>query len=99
VALIITDVSEEHISFIIKVDGNSELTFSTLMIEVISSSEKSVLPGATWPHITEDDILRGDGHENLKCDIALIDWALPRRSNISCEVPTVFLYPRRRHSS
>jgi hypothetical protein len=40
--------------------------YFTLMVEVISSSETSVLSRATWRHIPEDGILRSHRRENLK---------------------------------
>jgi hypothetical protein len=48
----------------------------TLMMEVICSSETSVLTTATRRHIPEDGILNGHRSENLKSYIELAGWAL-----------------------
>jgi hypothetical protein len=56
VALEKTEVSEERIVFIIRVTRIGEPV--TLMIEVISSSETSVLTTATRRTIPEDSILK-----------------------------------------
>jgi hypothetical protein len=48
----------------------------TLKMEVIRSSETSVLTRATQCHIPEDDILHSHCRENLKSYIALTGWAL-----------------------
>jgi hypothetical protein len=45
-------------------------------LEVIDSSETSVLTKATWRNIPEDGILHSHRHENLKSYIALTGWAL-----------------------
>jgi hypothetical protein len=75
VALVITDVSKEHISFNNGVERISELGTTltmlltanffpsslflyTLIIEVILSSETSVLTTATQRHISQDSILK-----------------------------------------
>jgi hypothetical protein len=47
-----------------------------LMMEVIRSSETSVLTTATWHNIPEDDIHHSHHCENLKSYIALTSWAL-----------------------
>jgi hypothetical protein len=60
VALVRTDVSEELSASFIGV------ILVTLMIEALSSSEKSVLIRATWRNIPEDDILHSHRDENLK---------------------------------
>jgi hypothetical protein len=48
----------------------------TLMMELIRSSEISVLTKATRRHIPEDDILHSHRRENLSSFIALSGWAL-----------------------
>jgi hypothetical protein len=48
----------------------------TLMKEGISSSETSVLTGATQRHNREDGILHSHRREKLKPYIALTGWAL-----------------------
>jgi hypothetical protein len=49
------------------VDAGSPLAeFCTLKMEAICSSETSVNPGATQPHIPEYDILHSHRCENLK---------------------------------
>jgi hypothetical protein len=48
------------------------LILFTMMMEVIYSSEMSVLTSATWCHIPEDTIL----HSHLKSYIALTGWGL-----------------------
>jgi hypothetical protein len=53
------------------------------MMEAISSSEALVLTRATRRHIPEDDILHSHRRENLKSYIALTDWTLWQRRNVS----------------
>jgi hypothetical protein len=48
----------------------------TLMKEVLSSSETSVLIRATRRNIPEDDILHSHCRENLKSYIALTGWTM-----------------------
>jgi hypothetical protein len=55
----------------------------TLMMEALSSSEKSVLTRATKRNIPEDGILQSHHRENLKSYIALTNWDLQRRRNVS----------------
>jgi hypothetical protein len=55
----------------------------TLMMEVIYSSEKSVLTKAKRCNIPEDGILHSLHRENQKSYIALTGWALQRRLNVS----------------
>jgi hypothetical protein len=54
VALVVTDVSEELITSIIRVERVSELGTT---LTLTSNSETSVLTRATWRHIPEDGIL------------------------------------------
>jgi hypothetical protein len=48
----------------------------TLMMEVLSSSETSILTRATRRNITEDAILHSDRRVNLKSYTALTGWTL-----------------------
>jgi hypothetical protein len=48
----------------------------TLMMEVLLSSETSVITRAMRLNIPEDDILHSDRRENLKSYIALTGWTL-----------------------
>jgi hypothetical protein len=59
VALVITDISEESSSSIIRVTR-------MLMMEAMLSSETSILTRATLHNIPEDGILHSDGRENFK---------------------------------
>jgi hypothetical protein len=76
-ALVITDVSEERFAYIrlerinelqLLVTANvpSSFIISTLMMEVIGTSEMFVLTRPTRPHIPEDDVLHGECRENFK---------------------------------
>jgi hypothetical protein len=53
------------------------------MIWALSSCESSVLTRSTRRNIPEDAILHSHSHENLKSYIALTDWSLQRRRNVS----------------
>jgi hypothetical protein len=80
-----TDVPEERIASIIREKFVRELVQSlvtanavpstsilvTLLMEVIRSSETSILATATRRPIPEDDILHSHHRGNLKCYIAL----------------------------
>jgi hypothetical protein len=85
VALVRTDVLEELSASIITVTKMGEIgtlavtsspTLVTVMMEALSSSETSVLTGATRRNIPEDDILHRHCRENLKSYIALTGWTL-----------------------
>jgi hypothetical protein len=69
VGLARTDVSEERSASINRlVTANvvpSSLILVTLMMEVILSSETSVLTGPTMSHIPEDNVLHNPRHGNL----------------------------------
>jgi hypothetical protein len=72
VGLVWTDVSEERIASILRVEksaswaGSSLADFSTLKMEAILSSETSVHARSTRRHIPEDCILHNHRRENLK---------------------------------
>jgi hypothetical protein len=82
VDLVWTDVSEERISFIYRVEKSASeeaawvqppahadfslADFSTVNMEAIRSSEKSVHIRSTRRHIPEDGILHSHRRENLK---------------------------------
>jgi hypothetical protein len=55
----------------------------TLMKNVLSSSETSVLTSATRRNIPEDAILHSHRRETLKSYIALTVWTLYQRRNVS----------------
>jgi hypothetical protein len=64
-ALLRTDVSEEHSAFFIRVTRIGEQG-TTLMKEALSSSETSVLTRATRRKIPKDTILHSHRRENVK---------------------------------
>jgi hypothetical protein len=57
----------------------SSLTFVTLMMEAISSSETAVLTRAIRRHIQEDGIFHSHRRENLKSYTALTDMSLAEK--------------------
>jgi hypothetical protein len=95
VAPVRTDVSEELSASIIRVTRIGELGTlavtsnrrtlwrNTLLMEVLSSSETSVITRATRRNIPEDDILPCHCREYLKTYIALTGWTLQWRRNVS----------------
>jgi hypothetical protein len=85
VALARVNISEELSASIIRVTRIGEASYGyvpstpilvTLMMQVLSSSETSVLTRATRRNISEDTILHSHRRENLKSYIALTGWAL-----------------------
>jgi hypothetical protein len=75
VALVRTDISEERSASIIKVRRIGELETTS----AVTSNRSS----ATLRNITEDGIVHSHRRENLNSYIALIDWTLRRRCNVS----------------
>jgi hypothetical protein len=97
VALVRTDLSEEHITFIIifgsvlrllvTVNIPSSLILVTLMMKAIRSSVTSVLTRAKWCNIPEDGILNSHHHENLNSYIVSADfcrWTLIQGTVFVC---------------
>jgi hypothetical protein len=75
VDVVIIDISEE--TFASKNPKvPSTLFLVALMMEVIRSSETSVLTSGTRRNIPEDSILHSHRRENLKSYIALTGWTL-----------------------
>jgi hypothetical protein len=69
VALVRTDVSEEHVASFFGVENISQLELansSILMMEAIRSSETLVIRRATRRRTPEDSILHGHRRENFK---------------------------------
>jgi hypothetical protein len=71
VSLVRIDVSEERGASIITVSRIDEL-----MMEVLSSSETSVLTRSTQRNIPEDGILHSHRRKNLNVYIELTGWAV-----------------------
>jgi hypothetical protein len=84
-----TDISEEHIASVIKMERIGKLgtlvtakvvpslpIHVTLMMEAIRSFETFVLTTATRRNTPEDRILHSHGRENLKSYIELTGWSL-----------------------
>jgi hypothetical protein len=82
VTVVRTDVSEERIFCIVRrflVSSNfypSSLIFIILMMEVIRSSETSVLSRSTRRNIREDGIPHSRRRGNLKSYIVLTAWTM-----------------------
>jgi hypothetical protein len=90
-ALVRTNVSEEHVSVIIMVKRIGELG-TTLAVTNSRSTLRRNDGGDTFLQnagsdknhaASEDSILHSHLSENLKSDIALIGWALYRSCNVS----------------
>jgi hypothetical protein len=75
VAFLRTNVSKEHSTSAFKVTKIDHL-FVTLMVEVLSSFETSILTRATRRNIPEDGILQSHRRENLKSYNAIPDSSL-----------------------
>jgi hypothetical protein len=84
VAVLRTDVSEEYVASITRVERSGELGTTlavqlasvTLIMEAIHSSVTSFLARATWRNIPENGILHSHRRENLKFYTALTGWVL-----------------------
>jgi hypothetical protein len=72
VGILLTNVSEEHIASIFRVEEiqlqlvHRSWISSTLKMEAIRSSETSVNKIPTWRHIPENGILHSHRRKNLK---------------------------------
>jgi hypothetical protein len=81
VAILRTDVSEERVAFMTRLNGISKvapnwLILFTLVMETICFSEESVQIRITRRHVPEDGILHIHRRENLKSYIYLTGWDL-----------------------
>jgi hypothetical protein len=72
-----TDVSEEHVTSVIRVKRISEIG-TMLAVTAIRSSETSVLIRAIRRHIPEYGILHSNRSENLKSSILVGGLGIPR---------------------
>jgi hypothetical protein len=71
------DILTEYVlRLLVTADVPSSPVLDTLIMEVLSSSETSVLTRATRRNTPEDGILHSHRRENLKSCIALTGWAL-----------------------
>jgi hypothetical protein len=64
----------------------SSWIFAILMMDVVCSSETSVLTRARWHHILEDGILHSHRREDLKSLIKKTPWPLDRKSLFTAQV-------------
>jgi hypothetical protein len=89
-ALVIADVSEKRRAYVIRVTRVGELGMLAVTSNRLSTTRRN---------IPEGGFLHSHRREHLKFYMALTGWTLYWRINVSCEVRTGFLYPRKRHSS
>jgi hypothetical protein len=59
---------------LVRTDVSGEISTSIINMEVLSSSETSVLTRATWLNIPKNDILHSHSSDNLKYYIFARSW-------------------------